>query len=200
MLDLYAVGIDDVRDIFGADEQLAAELTAAAQEAFPPQAPRRRQGFLPLRRRGPEFTVDPSRPTADDLSILLSGGYVAPERMLASWRLFHALLQHRSAAHVRVEIDDERLDDVEFDLARHGLDTFYSLRRLGERQLGIPLRGLEGAIAGYAKQVHVVETSRALRAVRDEVGPDTRATVDEFLSACDAVATDSSLDLVVLQS
>ncbi|SDL43544.1 hypothetical protein [Tessaracoccus oleiagri] len=199
MVDFYAVAIDDVRDMFGADGDLAEELIAAARVAFP-EEPHRRRAFLPLMRRAPEFTVANNRPTREDLSILLSGGYVSPERMRASWRLFHALLDHRSAAHITVDVTEEELERAEFDLARNGLDTYYSLRRLGERQLGIPLRGIEGHIDGYAKHVHVLETAAELRRVLGDVEPETRRIVNEVLGMCDVVAADPRLDLVVLES
>ncbi|NLE98315.1 MAG: hypothetical protein GX596_10080 [Propionibacterium sp.] len=197
MVDFYAVGIDDVRDMFGADESLSAELTTAARAAFP-DPPERRRSFLPLMRRAPGSTIDTNLPSSDDLSILLSGGYIAPDRMRASWRLFHVLLDHRSSAHIRSEISADELDAAEFDLARHGLDSFYSLRKLGERQLGIPLRTLEGQLAGYAKHIHVLETAAALRGVVDVVEASTRTIVNEVLGMCDVVASDDRLDLVVL--
>jgi hypothetical protein len=199
MVDFYAVAIDDVRDMFGADEALAGELVTAARSAFPDE-PRRRRAFLPLTRRAPEFLVGQGTPTKEDLSILLSGGYISPDRMLASWRLFHALLDHRSAAHITVAVTPDELEEAEFDLARHGLNSFYSLRRLGERQLGVPLRGVEGQLNGYAKHVHVLETAEALRGVVDEVAPATRRIVDEVLGMCDVVASDDRLDLIVLES
>lgn len=198
MVDLYAIAIDDVRDMFGADEALADELTRAAMGAFPDQRPRRRS-FLPLTRRPPELVVDHTAPTRDDLSILLSGGYVDPDRMPATWRLFRALMEHRSSAHITVDVAPEAFEAAEFDLARAGLDTFYSLRRLGDRQLGVPLRGLEGRITGYAKHVHVIETAAALRAVIADVEPTTRGIVDQVLGMCDVVAPDDRLDLVVLE-
>lgn len=199
MVDFYAVGIDDVRDMFGADETLAAELTEVARAAFP-EKPERRRGFLPLMRRAPGTVIDTAEPSRADLSILLSGGYVAPERMRASWRLFHVLLDHRSAAHIRCPLTTEELDEVEFDLARNGLDSHFSLRRLAERQLGIPLRNHEGHLTGYAKHVHVVETAGALREVIDDVEPETRRVVEEVLGMCDVVAADEHLDLVVVES
>ena len=194
MVDLYAIAIDDVRDIFGASPELAEELREAARTAFPPEKPRRR-GFLPLIK--PEV-VDIHRPSADDLSVLLSGGFVPPERMVPSWRLFHALLDHRAADHQAVEIAPGELDAIEFDLSRNGLDSHYSLRRLAARELGIPLRGIDGGLIGYAKHTHVVETAEALRAVLPDVEPRTREVAEGFLVACDSAAADKDLDLIVL--
>lgn len=198
MAEFYAVRIDDVRDMFGADPALAEELTEAARIAFP-QDRRRRRPFLPLMRRTPEFTVDPNMPTSEDLSILLAGGYVAPDRVLATWRLFRALLAYRATAGQAIDITAEAWEEAEFDLSRHGLDSHYSLRRLAERQLGIPLRPAEGELCGYAKHVHVVETVDALRAVRDVVEPATQVLVDTVLGVCD-VAAEHELDVVVVES
>ena len=196
MVEFYAVDIDDVRAMFGADATLAAELTAAARAAFP--APKRqRRWFSPLMRRSPEFIVDPSRPTQDDLSVLLAGGYVTPERMAATWSLFRALLEHRSAAHVSIDVSSEEWDSIEFDLARSGLDSYYSLRSLGERRLGIPLSGHPGELNGYSKHVHVVETLDALRQVLGEVGEQTREVVTQVIEVGEQ-AVRNELDLVVL--
>lgn len=196
MVDLYAISIDDVRDMFGADKQLAAELTQAARAAFP-QPKHHRRGFLPLRRRGPELTVDPTRPTQSDLTALLAGGYIPPERMAASWRLFHALLTHRAAAHARVEASAEEFDAAEFDLSCKGLDSFYSLRRLGERQLAVPVHGGPDSLNGYAKHVHVVETLAALQAVSPLVEDSTRVVVEPVVEVC-TVAAERGLDVVLL--
>lgn len=198
MVDLYAVSIDDVRAMFGADAGLAAELTGAAQAAFPAPTPRPRP-FLPLMRRPREFRVDPAQPTREDLTRLLAGGFVPPERMAASWKLFRALLEHRAARHSHVEMDAHTLEAAEFDLARHGLDSYHCLRKLGERPLGIPLHGRPDAIDGYAKHVHVVGTRDALREVLPGVDDATRAIVEPVLEVCETAA-ERGLDVVTLTS
>lgn len=198
MVDFHAVAIDDVRDIFGADAQLSAELSDVAARAFPAE-PTKPRAFLPLLRRPRDFAVDPTRPTKDDLSILLSGGYVAPDRMLASLRLLHVFLEHRAAAHRSVDIPSSQWSSAEFDLARHGVDTHYSLRRLAERQIGIPLRGGDGDVNGYAKHVHVAETVAAWEPVVGELAPGSRALLEPVLEVC-RVAAERGLDVVVLES
>lgn len=203
MLDCYAITIDDVRDIFRADEQLSAELTAAASSAFPSHS-RRSRGFWPLIRQSPT-RVDPARPTTEDLTTMLSGGFIPPERMAASWELFRVLLAHRATEHLTIDIAARELDEAEFDLSRHGLDSHFSIRRLGERPLGIPLRAPAGRVCGYAKLVHVAETAAALRAVLeadDEESPieaSTREAADPLLGLCERAA-EKGLDLVVLES
>lgn len=198
MVDFHAVAIDDVRDLFGADERLAAEMRRVAAEAFPSE-PGRRRPFLPLLRRPREFAVDPNRPTSDDLSILLSGGHVSPERTLPSWRLLRALLAHRAIATATVCTPSREWDGVEFELSRHGLDSHYALRRLGERQLGIPLRGVEGELNGYAKCVHVRETVAAWDAVWPLLAEEARALLQPVREVCRRAAG-AGLDVVVVES
>ena len=68
-----AVAIDDVRDVFRADADLAARLRAIAAEAFGPATPTRRGWLGPLTKRHRLTEVDPSVPSKQDMQALLSG-------------------------------------------------------------------------------------------------------------------------------
>lgn len=89
---LHALAINEVRDVFGADDVLAAKLRSWALEAFPtPAQPDRHVGrnhlFRRARRR-PHIVMhragSPTERTADDL---LEGRFVAPNELVKSWRV-----------------------------------------------------------------------------------------------------------------
>lgn len=163
-VELYALAIDQVRDIFGANDQLAGELREVAARAFP--APRlRRFAYRPLMRRDPAFALNPGNPHPEDVDALLAGGFVAPERLPACWQLLRVFLDHLAPARLTAIPDATLLDGIEFDLARAGLSSDFALRRLAERPLQIPLRPLPGQLAGYSKHRHAHETGLALREV-----------------------------------
>ena len=105
-----------------------------------------------------------------------------------------------SAASRRIDWDPAVAEDIEFDLARAGLNSDYALRNLAERELATPLRPLVGQVAGYAKHVQVVETLAALEAVRDqpEAQGRARAVVDPLLEVLRVAASDPQLDVVLI--
>ncbi len=195
-----AIAIDDVRDFFRADETLGARLRSVAAKRFAPPAPRKRRLFAPLTRHDPNVVADPSMPDGTDLTTMLSGGFVAPERLAPSWKLLTAWLEELSRASRSVVWDDASFNTLEWELARAGLNSDYSLRSLADRELGLPLRPLQGQVAGYAKHVHVVETYRALReaVARAELGAADRAFMDPLLSVLKVAASSPDLDVVIV--
>lgn len=204
-LRLFVVGIDAVRDIFGADAALAARLRASAAARFAPPEPERPTSLLsrlgPLRRRAPATEVDASAPLAGDVEALLAGGYVPPERQRQGWQLLVHWLEELSVAAETLVVDD--LDAREFDLACAGLASDHSLRQLAGRQLGLPLRPPPGALVGYAKHDHAVEALRALDELAATAGQEfaeTIARTGPVRAALEVVARDPALDLVVIET
>lgn len=196
---VFAVRIDDVRDIFGAEAALAERLRSVAAASFSTQQPTRRRWFKPMLRRDPDTEVRTDRPLRGEVDALLSGGFIEPDRQPAAWRVFTLWLEDLSTASVEVAWDPELFDRVEWDLARAGLNSDYSLRRLADRQLGTPLRPLPGQVVGYAKAVHVAETADAVRvalAVPDLPG-ETADFVAPILEVLD-VAAGHGLEIVVV--
>lgn len=198
-LTLYAIAIDDVRDIFGASPELADRLRRVAATRFaPPPQPKKKGWFKPLMRQDPDSVVDPSQPSGTDVEVLLSGGFVKPDRAAQCWAILTTWLEELATAHVRIPFDPAAFERIEWDLARAGLNSDYSLRNLAERDLALPLRPLPGAFAGYAKHVHVVESLEALREARanPDLTAESIAVVDPILGVLAAVPTDERLDLV----
>src|SRR4029453_5979548 len=110
-LRLYAIGIEEVRGMFGAPPQVADHLRVVAQRAFAPPSmegphdPLGRGGLLsklgPIFKRVPATPViSPTQPEPHDLEVLLAGAYVPPNRTGATWRLPETLVQS-SACHSR---------------------------------------------------------------------------------------------------
>lgn len=195
-----AIAIDDVRDFFRADEALAARLQGIAAKRFARQPRPKRHLFPPLIRHSPELVVDPKLPDAKDLSALLSGGFITPDRMAPSWLLLAAWLEELSIAHRTVVWDDASFSALEWDLARAGLHSEYSLQTLADRQLGLQLRPEPGQIAGYSKHAHVADAYPSLReaAARAELSDAARAFVDPMLEVCKIAASKDRLDLVIV--
>lgn len=202
---LFAVGIDAVRDVFRADEALSERLRGIAAERFhAPRASNTGSSLLsrlgPLLRRQPATEVDPSQPLASDVRAMLAGGYIPPERTAVGWRLLIVWLLELSSWSQRLDVDD--LDGLDFDLARAGLASQYSLRGLAGRPLGIPLQPDRGRLAGYCKHLQAAETLRALQRLAETTSPEfapVLARTFGFRRGLEAVAGNPALDLVVIE-
>ncbi|MGV8847292.1 hypothetical protein [Tessaracoccus sp.] len=213
-LRLFAISIDAVRDIFGADAPLAAHLRQVAARHFAP-APRPRSivdRVGPLFARQPSTQIDRRNPTSADVDSLLAGGHIPPDRLSPCWRLLLVWLEDLAPHHSTIRVD--ALDQLEFDLARAGLPSDFSLRHLARRELGTALRPMPDQIVGYSKHVHVVETHRHLSMLTGGATPVSMLTggaTPEFASTMAAVAplldllggiaspAGRGLDLVVVQ-
>ena len=197
---VHAMSIDDVRDIFRAPPPLAERLRAVAAERFATPHPSRRTWFAPLTRRDPATEVDASRPLRTDVDALLTGAYIAPERVPQSWTIFMAWLEELSVAHREIPYDGAAFERVEWDLARCGLNSDYALRSLAERQLGVPLRPMPHQVAGYAKRVHALEALEDFRRVLDnpECAAESRAWLEPVVDVLESVAATEGPDVVVV--
>lgn len=197
-LTLFAIAIDDVRDIFGAKADLADRLRQLAAQHFAPPAPKKRSFWRPLLTRDTELKIDPSLPNSTDVDALLSGGYVPPERMPQCWAILSAWLEHLAAGCASAPWDEEHFEQVEWSLATAGLNADYALRHLAERPLGIPLKAQPGQQVGYAKHIHVTETLAALDEVSPAAGQDAARLVAALRPALATAAASPGLDVVVI--
>ncbi len=191
-LRLFAIGVDEVRDLFGATEAVAADFRAVAAEAFPP-APVRSPGLLsklgPLFRHPPDAPViRPEDPTETDVATLLAGQYVPPPRLLATWRLIDAWLAAKSWDRVEIDLDDAGFSELEFALARAGLAPQFALAKLITKPLGIPLRLPPGLVAGHAKYAHALASREAWRAASATLEPEHAEVADRYLAFLDTFA------------
>lgn len=153
-LRLYAIGIDEVRDMFGAPVESAHRLRSQAHAALAPAQPADRQGLLsrlgPIFRRVPGTPVlDPDDPTPEDLDRILTGAYVPADRNVATWRVLEVLIKENSWGATGVLLSGEELDDLDFALARGGVNAAAGLRHVLNTSTELPLRLPRGLLVGY---------------------------------------------------
>ena len=97
-----AIAIDEVRDIFGADEGLAMKLRRWAEARFSVpvhhhRRPRWRSPFHPLYKPNVECSMLPTGwPTPHDVEDLVCGRYIESDRSARCWRLVNEWLTHLS--------------------------------------------------------------------------------------------------------
>ena len=134
-LRLYAIAVDEVRDVFSASPALADDFRRVVADAFPPQTTEKAPGMLgklgPLfRRPAGAIVLTPDTPVEEDVADLLAGRYVRPERLPAAWRLMEAYLATKAWGRHLIDLDVSRFNDLEFDLARAGMDPRLGLGKL----------------------------------------------------------------------
>ena len=117
---LWAIGIGEVREIFGAPSEVAAarlaELTPPAVTS--PRAPGLLGKLGPLLRRASDAPVIPAdQPTRADAEALLKGSFIVPNRLPAAWALVTRWVGEQAWGALEVRLDRDRVD---FDLARAG--------------------------------------------------------------------------------
>lgn len=120
-------------------------------------------------------------PTPGDVDDLLSGHYVPPERLSRCWRVLDLWLHELSWGTLSLALGSTEIDDLEFDLARAGLPSELSLRRLFAGDPQIPLRPTPDMRTGYARSAHVSATLAGLSAVSGRVDERHQAIVDRLV-------------------
>ncbi len=164
---LYAIAIDEVRDIFRASEETAARLRSIAADRFAGPAPSM-PGLLgklgPVFRRAPDApVVRPDVPSGSDVDTLLSGRYVAPHRLGACWTLLETWLDVLAWGSVGRDVTETQLNDFDFDLVRAGVPARYGLRSLLKTGLGIAMMPCPGLATGWASLDHARAMADAWR-------------------------------------
>jgi hypothetical protein len=175
-LRIYAIAIDEVREIFGAPEETAAALRAIAAHRFP-TAPASSPGRLaklgPVFRRAPDAPVlRPGVPSGSDVETLLAGRYVPPHRLSACWVLVESWIEAMSWGCTSTEVSETRLNDFDFELAKAGVPSRFGLGQLLRFDLGIAMVPCPGLGAGFAHGDHVAGMTQAWRAAVDTLAPD----------------------------
>lgn len=164
---LYAIAIDEVRDIFGASEGVSARLREVAAERFTgtsPSAPGRLGSLGPAFRRAPDApVVRPDVPSGSDVEALLAGRYVAPHRLTACWLLLEAWIDAIAWGSAGREVTEAQLNEFDFDLTRAGVPSRYGLRSLLTNGLGIALLPCPGLAAGWVSLGHAQSMTAAWR-------------------------------------
>lgn len=173
-LRLYALSIEELRAIPGADAPKAEALRAAARRAFQTSAEPVRTGLIgklgPLFRRPPAaVVVSPTQPEPRDVEVLLAGAYVTPERMGATWRVLEVLVHSECWGSTRMPLDTRALDDLDFALARGGVSAAVGLRHLINHSTGINLRLVDGLTVGWHRYEQALAMAGAYRIAMPQI-------------------------------
>jgi len=167
-LRLYAVGIEEVRGMFGASPQVAEHLREVARRAFAPPAVEAPSGLLsklgPIFKRVPATPViSPTQPEPHDVEVLLAGAYVPPDRTGATWRLLETLVQGIAWGSTRMSLTPQSLDDLDFALARGGVAAAVGLRHLLNSAMSLNLVPVQGLTVGWHPYHKAVAMAAAYR-------------------------------------
>jgi hypothetical protein len=173
-LRLYAVGIEEVRGMFGASPQVAEHLREVARGAFAPPAVEARGGLLsklgPIFKRVPATPViSPTQPEPRDVEVLLAGAYVPPDRTGATWRLLETLVQGIAWGSTRMSLTPQSLDDLDFALARGGVSAAVGLRHLLNSTMSLNLVPVQGLTVGWHPHDKAVAMAAAYRSAIQDI-------------------------------
>jgi len=173
-LRLYAIGIDEVRGMFGAPPEQQVRLRELAKKAFTPAEDPRRRGLItklgPIFKRPPAAVViSPTQPVPTDVEVLLRGAYVPPDRTGATWRLLETLVQGSAWGSTLMDLTQEGLDDLDFALARGGVTSAVGLRHLLNSTTSISLVPVRGLTVGWHPHDKALAMAAAYRAALPQV-------------------------------
>ena len=191
-LRLYAIGLDEVRSVFGAPQERAGQLRALAERAFTPAPTESRTGLLsklgPIFRRPPAAQViSPTQPEPADVELLLNGAYVPPERAGAAWRLLEIFVASMAWGSTRMSLTAQSLDDLDFALARGGVSSSVGLRHLLDTTASLPLVPVHGLTVGW----HRYETALAMAGAYRSAMPQIPTPEQQEMTAALATWLDS---------
>ncbi|HVD81310.1 MAG TPA: hypothetical protein VNB87_12325 [Propionibacteriaceae bacterium] len=190
-LRLYAVGIDEVRGMFGASPQVAEHLREVARRAFAPPAVEARSGLLsklgPIFKRVPATPViSPTQPEPHDVEVLLAGAYVPPDRTGATWRLLETLVQGIAWGSTRMSLTPQSLDDLDFALARGGVSASVGLHHLLNSTMSLNLIPVQGLTVGWHPHHKALAMAAAYRsAIQDIKTKEQREMIKSLTSWLD---------------
>lgn len=189
---MWMIGIDEVRDLFSAPDDLAARLRDIARTRFPPLPsavrPRGLLGRLgPLVRHpadAPRYPLDVPLPA--EVDAVLAGRHLAPERIPVAWTLVAAWLDTLSWSTLVLHLDAVMIDRIDFDLARAGVSSQYDIRHLWHRDARLGLRAAPTMEVGYLRHDTVVAIADAWCSCLPGLDGESRdlvASLSGFLSA-----------------
>ncbi|QDP98060.1 hypothetical protein FOE78_21075 [Microlunatus elymi] len=173
-LRLYAIGIEEVRSMFGAPPQWAERLRQQAVVALAPPHTADHGGLLsklgPIFRRPPGTPVlDPDDPVPADLERILAGAFVPAERRAASWRLLELLIKENAWGFTSLSLHGEKLDSLDFALARGGVHAAAGLRHLLSSHTELPLIAPRGLLVGFQSGEEATWMADSYRQAIDEI-------------------------------
>jgi len=186
---LYAIAIDEVRDIFRAGPDTATTLRAIARDRFggaTPTSPGLLGKLGPVFRRQPDApVVRPDVPNGTDVDNLLSGRYVPPHRLTAGWLLLETWLGALAWGSITLDLTESRLNDFDFDLVRAEVPARHGLRNLLKSDLGIALMPCPGLAAGWVHAEHARAMAAAWRPAVPRLDADDQPVATSLLAWLD---------------
>lgn len=182
-LRLYALGIDEVRDLFGVPAERRDEVRELAREALgfePP--PQRTRMWAALFRHDPHRpATDPDSPTMDDVDAMLAGRHVPPDRNAARWRLAETLVGALAYDRLRLSASPALVDATDFSMACVGAPAALGIRTLVETPAMLPLLPLPGVRLGYVRGTVAAAMADTYATYAAEITePERRALVDRL--------------------
>lgn len=188
-LRLHAIGITEVREMFGASPELAARLRSVATEQFRIPAVENQPKKTLLHRIGPFFRDDPAwqvrvpegSPTPNDWENLIAGRFIQPDRVDVSWVALDAWVTDLAWATERVTLTASHIDDLDMGLTMAGLPSRFGIRHLMKDDAQLNLRPGHRMGVGYAKYDHVIASHEALAEVIGAVSPQVEPLARQLL-------------------
>ncbi|MGI8457742.1 MAG: DUF7691 family protein [Propionibacteriaceae bacterium] len=174
-LRLYAIAIAELRGVFGSRPEDVARYREQAHALLAPPvtAASRPRRFGPIFRRTPAAPVrSPTDPVPADLDVLLAGGYVAPERTGATWRLLETLVAANSWGCTQTQFAPAALDDLDFALTSAGVSSTFGLRHLLNSATEVNLLPVHGLTVGWRPHHVAVSMAATYRTAMGELKTD----------------------------
>ncbi|WP_060930009.1 DUF7691 family protein [Granulicoccus phenolivorans] len=164
-LHLYALSINEVRDLVGAEPAHAARLREQVRPLLtePVVAPR---GWSRLFARGPR--PDPGQPTEADVEAVLSGRWAPPERAVNTWRALELLIRIRALGSCALPLAPDGIEGFDFAVTRAGAPANAGLGtvlRAGSR-IGLPPN--PAVVTGYLPYAQAQLMAQGLTGIRLE--------------------------------
>jgi hypothetical protein len=188
-LQLWAIGIDEVRGIFSADPDNADRLRNAAVERFGAST-QSHPGLLgklgPLFRGTPDpMAPRPGAPTPQDIDDLIAGRFIPPDRLLPAWTLLEFWIGQLALGSAKLELTEAEINELDFALAKAQVPSWYGLSDLFKANLGISLTRCAGLADGFVRGDHAQAMCTAWTAGLDELEPAQKklaTQIVEFLN------------------
>lgn len=185
-LRVYAVGIDEVRDLIGADPPTAehARRSAASLVGGVSVGERGRLKKL-LRRPAPATLRRADSPTVADLNIVLQGRYAPPERATACWTVLEHLIADMAWGCLALDLDARGVADLDFAMARVGGSAELSVGRWLRSDARICLTRDPGLCVGYVPHSAVRDSGARLSGLDLTADPmqATAGALTDFLGS-----------------
>lgn len=186
-LRLYAIGIAEVRGMFGAGPEQTEHLRGLAERAFAAPVAAGRSGGL-ISKLGPIFkrvpaapVISPTDPEPRDVDALLAGAHVPYERLGATWRVLETLVQGTAWGSTKIGLPATALDDLDFALARGGVPAAVGLRHLLSTSTAINLAPVPGLSAGWHPYEKALAMAGAYRSAAEELEDAEQRELTEAL-------------------